>query len=151
MEFAKNYLFEPLGINDYHWEKFRNQYYFASGGLSLRPRDMAKIGQLFLNDGLWNGEQILSNDWIQQSTESYVTPNISITSGYGYQWWVETITINGTQLDIFMSAGYGEQYMIVVPDIQSIVVFNGGYFDFPVTVSPFQLLDQYIVHALIPN
>ena len=151
LNFANQYLFEPLGISNYSWQQIRGEYYFASGGLSLRPRDMAKIGQLFLNNGLWEGEQILSPEWIEASMKSYVVPDMNITSGYGYQWWVESANAGSTVINYCMSAGYGEQYMFVVPALELIMVFNGGYFSEPITLSPFQLVDNYIVYALWPE
>jgi len=61
-KFAERYLFAPLGISDNHWEKFSHGTVNTGGGLSLRPRDMAKIGYLFLNGGHWQGNQILSKE-----------------------------------------------------------------------------------------
>jgi CubicO group peptidase (beta-lactamase class C family) len=151
LDFASVYLFEPLGIKSYFWQKLSRDYYFASGGLSIRPRDMAKIGSLFLNEGKWKGEQIISPEWIEASTKSYVVPDINITSGYGFQWWVESANVNGMQIDYFMSAGYGEQYMLVVPALNLIIVINGGYFEVPVTVSLNHLIDGYIVYSLFPE
>jgi CubicO group peptidase (beta-lactamase class C family) len=151
LDFAAAYLFEPLGINEYHWEKLTREYYFASGGLSLRPRDMAKIGSLFLNNGTWQGRQIINEEWIEASTKSYVVPNINITSGYGFQWWVESANVNGNQIDYFMSAGYGEQYMAVVPALDLIIIINGGYFKVPTTISMNQLMDGYIVYSLFSD
>ncbi len=151
LNFANQYLFDPLGITNYSWQRIRGEYYFASGGLSLRPRDMAKIGQLFLNNGLWEGEQIISSEWIEASMKSYVVPDMNITSGYGYQWWVESANVGDNVINYCMSAGYGEQYMFVVPALDLIMVFNGGYFSEPITLSPFQLVDNYIVYALFPE
>ena len=67
-EFAKEALFEPLGIKDEIWDRFRNGDTGTSGGLRLRPRDLAKLGQLVLNGGVWHGRQIVSADWIKQMT-----------------------------------------------------------------------------------
>jgi CubicO group peptidase (beta-lactamase class C family) len=138
--YAEANLFEPLGITDFYWERLRSQYVFASGGLSLRPRDMAKIGSLFINDGQWQGNQILSTEWIEASIQSYTVPDMNITNGYGYQWWVDD--------GIFMSAGYGGQYMIIAPTLELIIVINCGYFDLPEVVSPFDLVNNYIALAI---
>lgn len=140
LKFAEQYLFGPLGITKYSWSKIHDPYYFASGGLSLIPRDMAKIGSLFINNGQWDGKQIISQSWVEASTQSYTTPDINLTNGYGYQWWVEE--------DMFMSAGLGGQYMIVAPSINMIVVINCGYFDQAEVLSPFELINDYIYYSV---
>src|SRR6516225_7917676 len=67
-QFAKEALFEPLGIKDWAWERFSSGDPYASGGLQLRPRDLAKLGQLVLDDGVWQGRQIVSIGWIKEMT-----------------------------------------------------------------------------------
>ena len=84
-------LFKPLGITDFEWKNYpKNGKIAAAAGLRLRPRDAAKIGQLVLNRGTWNGKQIVSADWIEKS----ITPRFQAagyfggTMFYGYQWWM---------------------------------------------------------------
>jgi len=149
LQYADANLFQPLGITSYLWERIRGNYYFASGGLHLRPRDLAKIGYVFLNNGMWNGQQIVTQDWINASTTSYINPGWQgFANGYGYQWWMNTVNINGTNYDYSIAAGYGEQYMLVCPALDLILIFNGSYFGYPVTVSPFELIQDYIEPAL---
>ena len=148
LQFATEYLFQPLGIEQYEWQRLSGNYYFASGGLSLRPRDMAKIGFLFLNGGKWNGIQILSQEWIDASMQNYINPNFGFADGYGYQWWLKTVQSGENEIKYLFAAGYGEQLMFVVPALDLIVIFNCGYFDVPISVSPYQLIDDYIVPAL---
>ena len=151
LQFAKKYLFQPLGITQYEWQKLRGEYYFASGGLSLRPRDMAKIGFLFLNEGKWNGNQILSKQWIDASKQSYIIPGVGFANGYGYQWWTGSAVIGENVINYFFAAGLGEQYMFIIPELDLIIVFNCGYFSVPVTLSPFQLIEDYIAPSLFPG
>ncbi len=83
--FAKRYLFEPLGISVYEWRNLTGGLIDFPGGLSMRPRDMAKLGQMYLNGGRWNGESIVSKDWVTESTREHI---ISVNSpNYGFQWW----------------------------------------------------------------
>src|SRR6185369_2194010 len=71
-KFAEQHLFNPLGITDYYWSKLPGEIVQTAGGLHLRPRDMAKLGQLFLDGGAWHGKQIVSKTWISQSTENHI-------------------------------------------------------------------------------
>src|ERR1017187_2275680 len=91
-KFAGRYLFSPLGITNYSWGKAPNGVVNTLGGLALRPRDMAKIGHLFLNGGRWQGKQIVSEKWVKESTQKQVgagqLPAWFLADGYGYQWWL---------------------------------------------------------------
>ena len=83
-EFAELYLFNPLGIDNYSWDRLEDGLLDATGGLHMRPRDMAKIGYLFLNDGKWKGKSIISQEWLTESTKAHTTHDLEY--GYGYQW-----------------------------------------------------------------
>ena len=84
-EFAREALFEPLGITDVEWIRVKGDT-DAGGGLRLRPRDMAKIGQLVLAGGRWNDRQIVSKAWIETSTASKI--KATDDQFYGYLWWL---------------------------------------------------------------
>jgi CubicO group peptidase (beta-lactamase class C family) len=123
-DFAAKYLFAPLGISEYEWDHINEDMIHASGNLKLRPRDMAKLGYLFLNDGIWNGERILSEEWVRESIEvRALTP---WADGYGYQWWMRTYHPNGGAVDSFYAAGWGGQRITVFPSLDMVVVFTGG-------------------------
>jgi len=122
--FAEEVLFGPLGITDYAWDFINPDMIHASGNLQLRPRDMAKIGQLCLNGGVWEGQRIVSEAWIAESTQKHVTH--SATSGYGYQWWLETYRVGAISADTFAALGWGGQRIIVLPAWEMVVVFTGG-------------------------
>ncbi|MFC1726414.1 serine hydrolase domain-containing protein [candidate division KSB1 bacterium] len=112
-EFAEEYLFGPLGIEHYQWEKHHDGLTFGAVGLWLRPRDMAKIGQMMLQDGLWNGERILSAEWIAESVKLQTTHQT-----YGYYWypWDEK--------EAYYASGHGGQLIYIAPDKQLVVVFT---------------------------
>jgi len=74
-KFAERYLFSKLGITDFEWQMLPNDVVFCSGDLRLRPRDMAKFGYLFLNGGIWKGERVISQQWIDISTQKFIDPN----------------------------------------------------------------------------
>ena len=112
----------------------------------LRPRDMAKIGLLFLNDGRWNGEQIISEDWIEQSTAQHVT--LPGDNGYGYLWWRDSVHVNGEEVELISARGNGGQFIFVLPELDMVVVFTGSNYDSALSQQPLGILDRYILKAV---
>jgi CubicO group peptidase (beta-lactamase class C family) len=124
-EFARETLFEPLGITKVEWIRVKGDT-DAGGGLRLRPRDMAKIGQLVLADGRWNDRQVVSKAWIETST----APKIKITGGrfYGYLWWLGRSLVNGRGVHRADALGRGGQQIRIVPELDLVVVVTAGYY-----------------------
>ena len=121
--FAERYLFAPLGITNYQWDHINADMIHASGNLQLRPRDMAKFGLLYLNGGVWNGQQIVSQEWVEASTQ----PHAALTGGgYGYQWWLRSYDYGSEAARCFFAAGWGGQRIHLFPDLDMVVVFTGG-------------------------
>ena len=119
--FAQSNLFLPMRINQVEWSRSANQIYQTGGGLSLRPRDMLKFGLLFLNNGKWKNQQLISEEWVNQSTKQQ-GPNQS----YGYQWWLRDYRIKGRTHKTFLAAGRGGQFIFVIRDLNLVVVFTAG-------------------------
>jgi len=124
-EFARATLFEPLGITGVEWNRIRGDT-DAGGGLRLRPRDMAKIGQLVLAGGRCNDRQFVSKDWIEAST----TRRIEATGGlsYGYLWWLGRARLNGREVHRTGALGRGGQSIRIVPELDLVVVVTAGYY-----------------------
>src|SRR4051812_3503935 len=123
-EFARENLFEPLGISAVAWERRKGDT-DAGGGLRLRSRDMAKIGQLVLAGGRWNGRQIVSREWIETST----APKIKAADGqYGYLWWLGRTVLNGREVQWVGALGRGGQSIRIVPELDLVVVVTAGYY-----------------------
>ena len=118
--YAEKQLFGPLGIENYHWKKTPRGYPDTEGGLYLEAPDLAKIGLLMLKDGVWDGKRIISSDWVQQSVALKARNVNSLGWGYGYQWW--RLDRNGTE--VWATLGFGENYMIVLPEHNLIGVIN---------------------------
>ncbi len=129
--FCNKYIFSKLGISSYEWQMIPNDVVLASGELKLRPRDMAKFGLLFLNKGVWDGEQLISQDWIEVSTRKHFTLNgWQWADGYGYQWWHNTFHTNNNSYSAYFADGWGGQTIYVFDELDMIVVFTGGnYYD----------------------
>ena len=122
--FAAQALFAPLGITNYEWDHINADMIHASGNLQLRPRDLAKFGTLYLNGGVWHGQRIVSQEWVEVSTQAHATPRWG--GGYGYQWWLATYDFGSGTTDAFHAAGWGGQRIIVFPELDMVVVFTGG-------------------------
>ena len=114
---------EPLGMEDYR--ELDGNYYLDSAvsrhpayGFKLSARDLARFGLLYLQRGTWNGEGILSEQWVAESTRSY-SDTLSARGGYGYLWWTPEL---GPGLHAFAACGVGTQVLLVVPELQLVVV-----------------------------
>ncbi|MFG1691616.1 serine hydrolase domain-containing protein [Gemmatimonadota bacterium] len=124
---AEERLFNPIGITEYYWKTTPDGEVDTEGGLYLSAHDLARIAYLFLREGVWEGEQIISKEWVEASTAPVVPDvrpdNGRQDTGYGYQWWVPQH--EGGWTIVFSGRGYGEQYPLVVPEHDIVVVFNG--------------------------
>lgn len=143
LDFARTQLFDPLGIDtepawvgmDTGTQEERAviaQEYDAAGFawpidpqgihagwsfMKLRPEDLVKLGLLYLNRGVWEGESVVSSAWVDAATATHVD-TFSTPSGYGYQWWTEE---EGAE-SMFLALGYGGNLVVVVPDRELVVV-----------------------------
>jgi CubicO group peptidase (beta-lactamase class C family) len=123
--FARMKLFEPLGFEHVEWARTEGDT-DAGGGLRLRPRDMAKIGQLVLAGGRWNGRQIVSKAWIDASTDTSTPATDGQT--YGYLWWGGRATAHRRPVHWIGALGRGGQSIRIVPALDLVVVVTAGYY-----------------------
>ncbi len=142
-KFAERYLFAPLGVSNYYWLKYPNGVVQTGGGLQLRPRDMAKIGYLFLNDGRWQGRQIITEGWIREATKKQAPDR-----DYGYQWWLGQFRVRDRAVTAYGAQGRGGQFIIVFPELQMVAVFT-GWNDNTLWDQPMDMLQRYILPAAI--
>jgi CubicO group peptidase (beta-lactamase class C family) len=113
---AAEFLFGPLGIRDWYWDHGGHDESMGAHGLHLRPRDLAKIGQLMVDGGLWNGVPVVSADWYATATTAKVTVDGHPRLGYGYYWWLVP------EAGGFSTWGHGGQYAFVVPAQHLVMV-----------------------------
>jgi CubicO group peptidase (beta-lactamase class C family) len=145
LSFAAQRLFGPLGIYQFSWAA-RKDYPCGSTDLSLRSRDMAKIGYLYLNNGIWEGKQLLSTDWIQESTRKEIEIDEKVVPKpftFGYFWW--NYPVAGYYS--YHAYGNGGQIIMVIPDLDLVYVStskNRNDDDSPLTYLP----EKYIVKAI---
>ncbi len=121
-DYAREHLFGPLGIRDFAWKHTPLDLADTEGGLYLAPRDLAKLGFLFLHGGLWNGRQVVPAAWVEQSTRWSIDTHWH-APGYGFQWWA-LAGKNGAAPEAYAAIGYGGQYLIVIPSLDLIAVFT---------------------------
>jgi len=120
-DFARRWLFEPLGIHEAVWPADPQGVNHGWGDLHLHPRDMAKIGYLYLNHGMWDGKQIVSANWIADSTRMHAQTGSD--SDYGYGWWVRP------KDKLYEAVGRGGQRITVLPELKLVAVETGGGFE----------------------
>jgi len=137
LAFAKTHLFGPLGISEVVWPSNPRGITIGWGELRMLPHDMARIGYLYLNEGLWDGRQVVSSAWVEASTRRYISA--TLMDGYGYQWWVDSS-------GVYMALGYAGQFIFVVPDKEMLVVFTSDLSESDFYV-PRNLLNDFIIPA----
>jgi CubicO group peptidase (beta-lactamase class C family) len=124
-------LFEPLGINEWNWERTPGDYVNAGWGLKMKPIDMLKVGQLFLNNGVWEDHELFDETWRGRSTRR--RNNVSSYYGYGYFWWsfgrAADVVRYLSNNDVFFSWGEGGQFIFVIPHLSLVVATTAGNYN----------------------
>ena len=125
-DFAEQNLFQPLKIAVRDWVTDPQGIYAGGSGSRYTPRDLARIGQLYLHNGFVDGKQIVSKEWIQQSIiprnqQPFVQGDLS-SENYGYMWW----TNYSVQDSVFFAGGFAGQFIFVVPAKNMVIVTIGN-------------------------
>jgi CubicO group peptidase (beta-lactamase class C family) len=144
-EYAKIRLWDPLGITQIRWTYSPAGRTVTGYGFWMRPRDMLKFGQLMLNDGEWQGMQIVSKAWIEEAITGW--PTGLEGDYYGYQWWVRPAQSAGAPA-FYYAAGNGGQMIFIVPEKNLVAVFTGGNYDSRLMNQPVTLLERYVLPAV---
>jgi CubicO group peptidase (beta-lactamase class C family) len=128
---AEKVLFSKIGITNYGWLSYKDGLTMGAFGILTTPREMAKIGQLVMNNGLWNGEQIVSSAWINEMVREKVSPHETQETNitFGYYWWRDS------KRNIEFMRGHGGQYVFINKDKKLMVVITSE----PNTQGDFQL------------
>jgi len=126
--FAEQYVFGPLGISEFLWQTTGDGTARGQDGLHLRGRDLLKLGQLMLQDGVWDGERIVPAAWIEASFSPWTRSDWG-TSRYGFQWWMYDFSPSGKtgedRYGLITASGYGGQKLFIVPELDLVAVFFG--------------------------
>ncbi len=137
-EYADQYLFGPLGIRGETWEADPQGISIGGWGLALTSHQMARLGQLYLDQGRWQGQQVVPANWVAESTRALM-PGDRLGLSYGYQWWYNPA------LQGFAAIGVDGQLIFVQPSTRLVVVFTSGSTDHAVE---FDLIGRYILPAV---
>jgi CubicO group peptidase (beta-lactamase class C family) len=147
--FAERYLFDSLGIQEYVWTCYPDGSIETDGGLALRSRDLAKIGQLFLDHGTWNGKVIVSEDWVLESTRERLRFGRSGRWGYGYYWMQAEWRVDDRVVRSFFAPGDGNQILAVFPGLKMVVVFTAGNYGRDPKSTYHSLFEEFILPAVL--
>jgi CubicO group peptidase (beta-lactamase class C family) len=148
--YARDVLFTPLGITNFEWLRHRDGLPIAASGLRLRPRDFAKIGYVHVNNGRWNGNQVLPEQWIGEWTRERL--RLDSTTAYGYQWWIDYEGRGADRYPVMVARGNGGQRIYVIPKTGLVAVITAGNYNSAAgsRVSE-QAFWRYILPATLPR
>ncbi len=146
-EFADEHLFGRLGFEPWYWWRYGDGTVQLGGGLSITPRDMAKLGQLVLDDGLWLGDRVISEEWIEEST-ALQTNTDGPTWTYGYYWWRRGFSAPWGDQESVHAWGRGGQYIFLFEELDLVAVFTGGNDDDRAN-QPFEMVERHVLPAIL--
>jgi len=150
-EIFYEWIAQPLNIRHYHLNLTPTGEAYMGGGAYFRPRDLLKLGQLYLNGGVWNGHRVVSKEWVEQSTRRYSDMPDPMTKEhqYGFAWHIYHYDVGGRRYTAYFAAGNGGQLVLVFPELDMVVNYNGGAYGEGRKFYPWQveLVPRYIVPA----
>jgi CubicO group peptidase (beta-lactamase class C family) len=148
-KYAYKYLFSEIGIDPISWNRDPQGYYCGGSGLVLTAQDMAKFGYLYLQNGVWDGNQIIPEEWIAESTKKQIATTTD--DDYGYLFWLKNMTDTEHNKDYFTycAAGVGGQYIVIIPELDMVVVITANIqVDSKDKSTTLDLIPNYILPAV---
>lgn len=116
----------------------------AAGGFEVTPRGMAKIGQMILQGGIWNGDTLFDPAWIRESTDAIIGLG---GAGYGYLWWRHAITVGDRTIDAIVASGLGGQYIVIIPGLGIVIAATAENYERP---TPVNTLIDHVLSSVGP-
>jgi CubicO group peptidase (beta-lactamase class C family) len=150
-KFAENMMFNPLGIERWKWYN-RQGVIYMGGQLRLTLRDMSKIGMLMLNDGVWNNQRLLSEEWIQASTAELNETEQSWQKHqfhHHYLWWQFNEVINENPIRAFYASGNGGQTIMFIPRLEMVIAITTGNYNTHLEPQSVQIIREVILPAAV--
>jgi CubicO group peptidase (beta-lactamase class C family) len=143
-EFARTQLFQPLEILEARWENAPRGVTDAGGHLRLTAQSLLKIGMMTRDGGVWRGQRVVSQTWVNQSLEPRNAPVADHpTLRYGFLWWLEPVQNNVARS--YQARGNGGQYIVVVPEVKLVVSFTGQAYNSPRAQEPFRVVQDFLI------
>jgi CubicO group peptidase (beta-lactamase class C family) len=121
---AEEFLFRPLGITSYQWERAPDSHIVGQGNLWLCGRDALKFGLVYLHHGRWHDKQVLSRCWVAESTRLRTPLALDNNVGYGYQWWRGSQRSGDHQVEFAFASGNGGQKIVVLDAVEMVIVIT---------------------------
>lgn len=137
---------EPLDISYYQMNLSPTYHGYMGGGIRLRPRDFLKLGQLYLDGGVWRDQRIVSEEWVRESAAPHATLNE--TDDYGFAWWRRSYEVEGQTIDTYYASGNGGQLLFVVPEFDLVFLIQAGNYSDGRTRNEFR--DRYMRESILP-
>ncbi len=148
-KYADEKLFKPLGITNYEWQYNPQNIAHTAGGLAMSALDFAKYGQLYKNNGVWNGKQVLTSEWVKQSMANYFadTPE---QSPYGFLFWNQEFSTEKKSYEAFYASGYGGNKIVMFTDQPLVIVITATAFGESYAHPQVELMiENYILPAVL--
>lgn len=144
--FAKEYLFDPMEITTFKWQYTPMNTPMTGGGLQLTAKDLLKLGELFLNKGVWNDKRIISQKWVEESIRAHA--DIDDETDYGYLWWIKNYSVNGITIPAYYMSGAGGNRVMIFPNQNSVIVITSSNFGIR---NAHQLTNSLLEEYILPN
>jgi CubicO group peptidase (beta-lactamase class C family) len=152
-KFTEQYLFKPLGIENYTWVKNRDGKPSGASGLRMRSRDMAKFGLLFMNNGKWAGQQIIPSELVVQTLKSQVTTPFKYSSvphiGYSNLFWVTTEIIEGKTITYAQCQGNGGQIITMDKQSNLVLIITAGNYNRELPKGSWDIFPDFVYPAVL--
>jgi CubicO group peptidase (beta-lactamase class C family) len=146
--YAGKKLFQPLGITNYKWQFTPQQKPSLAGGLRMRTLDFAKFGQLYKNNGTWNGQPIIDKNWVKKSFTNYFTDNTDF-EGYGYLFWRKIYKVGNRNFEAYQSSGNGGNKIIIFTEIPVVIVITAKAYNKPYAhPQADKMVQEYLLPAI---
>jgi CubicO group peptidase (beta-lactamase class C family) len=146
--YAQNKLFQPLGITNYKWQFTPQQKPSLAGGLRMKALDFAKFGQLYRNNGTWNGKTVLDKNWIKKSFTNYFTDTKDF-EGYGYLFWRKVYKVGNRNFESYQSSGNGGNKIIIFTEIPVVIIVTAKAYNKPYAHSQVdKIVQDYVLPAV---
>ncbi|MCS3531432.1 serine hydrolase [Chryseobacterium sp. JUb7] len=144
--YAGQKLFQPLGITNYEWQFTPQQKPSLAGGLKMKALDFAKFGQLYKNNGIWNGKTILDKNWIKKTFTNYFTSHKDF-EGYGYLFWRKIYKVGNKNFEAYQASGNGGNKIIIFTEIPVVMVVTAKAYNKPYAHAQ---VDKIVQEYLLP-